>query len=295
MFFWMILASLTGVIMFGNLQDKIKDQQDFVGPVYQAMALSTQIQHNAAFSGYVDAQKTNPGAFNEFLSQTNDGILPLVTVKPDAAGQPALSDGKGNAASLNNIVFPYIQRHLPPGYKPQNGTRSFLFCLPKSQIVNEDTPVLCSDPNVVRYIVTIRQVPRKNDGADRMAMLKAVADISSNSKFIGLIAKTSQPLANTTQGGSGGQPLGSHFYIMSRGYDIVKSAYIPDYVVCNFPLDDDSFPVTGDSRTLGDQNNGLDKHSYIAALTLLGGGGLNAGENLDFYENPNPCFAAAHF
>ena len=52
MFFWMMLASLMGVIMFGNFHEQTKSEEDFVAPVYHAMALSMYQQHVAAQYGH---------------------------------------------------------------------------------------------------------------------------------------------------------------------------------------------------------------------------------------------------
>ena len=84
MFFWMVLASLMGIIVFGNLTEKAKNQEDFVVPVYEAMALSTLQQHVAAERGYTTAIQAAPTATNTYQNTPVDGIVPLVTVENGA-------------------------------------------------------------------------------------------------------------------------------------------------------------------------------------------------------------------
>ena len=121
MFFWMMLASLMGVIMFGNLHEKTKDQENFIAPVYQAMALSAYQQHVFAEQGLLDAMRLAPEATNTYLASSNDGILPLVTVENEQMGQ----------VNNENTIYKYIQGRIPPTYKPKNNTRTYLFCIPK--------------------------------------------------------------------------------------------------------------------------------------------------------------------
>lgn len=256
MFFWMMLASLMGIVMFGNLYEKTKPQENFIAPVYQAMALSVYQQHVSAEYGYLDAMRVNAGNANTYFNSAGDGIVPLAVVQN---GQMV----KGNDA---NTVFPFIQSRLPSTYKPQNGTRSYLFCVDKDQAA----AVKCNDPadDSVKYIVTIRAIPPRYDGADKMTALRAVSDATGNSRFVGLLQKASSPLQETS-GVTQHQPLGASYYLLSSGVAPVNSVYVPDYITCNFPLNDTATSVLGDQV----RNN-----SYIAALSLVAG--LEHGENL---------------
>lgn len=264
MFFWMIMASLMGVIVFGNLHDKTKSQEDFVAPTYQALAFSMFQQHTAALNGYLDAARLDPSSVKTYLDSVTDGVLPLAAVTP-VSNKPTMSGVSGD-----NVIYPYVQKRLPYTYSPQNNTRSYLFCLPNNQIVKEEVPFHCSDPGIVKYIITVRQIPRKNDGVDRMAVMKAISEATDHSRFVGLLAGTKTGLASATEG----QPLGSHFFVMSGGYAPVKSVYIPDHIVCNFPLTNNA-----EGTTLGD-TEGFSTNHYAIAVTMLGGG-LAAGQNLE--------------
>ena len=272
MFFWMILASLLGVITFGNLHDKIKDKKDFVDPVYEAVALNMQTQHNAAVGGYMDATRTAPSTVNTYISgyTAKGGIIPLANVEP--AGTPKVPTWSGGA------LLPFVRQRLPYGYKEQNHTRSYLFCIPRSQIVPSNFD--CSNPTVrnnlhlVRYIITIRQLPRRNDTADRTALVKAIGKATHYSRTIGL-------LTGDKNGTAGGplQPTGSHFYVMAGGYSAAKPLYIPDHIICNFPLDDSAA-----GRALGDADDGFNKYNYMIAVTYLDG--LEASAPNDRLANP---------
>ena len=260
MFFWMMLASLMGVIMFGNLYEKTKPQENFIAPVYQAMALSMYQQHVSAEYGYLDAMRTNVDQTNGYMASASDGIVPLVTVEDDQM----------TGVSENNTIFPFIQGRLPTTYKPQNGTRTYLFCVDK----NQQADVSCADTDVVKYIVTIRAIPPRYDGADKMTALREVSNSTGFSRFVGMLQKATQPL-EVSQASDGTvitehQPLGSAYYILSSGIAPVTSVYIPNYITCNFPL------KNGDtSSVLGDT---VDNKSYLVALSLVAG--LGTGENL---------------
>ena len=256
MFFWMMLASLLGVVMFGNWQEKTKDQSVFVTPVYQAMALSTYQQHVAAEQGYLDAMRINPDGTNNYLNTHTDGIVPLVTVEGNTM----------SAVTASNTVYSYIQGRLPPTYQPQNNTRTYLFCVPKTQQLPGEHAGWCNDSEMVRYIITMRPIPAKYDGSNKMSALKAIGEATGYSRFVGMLQKSNTPLANT--GSTTHQPLGAYYYILSSGVAPVASVYIPNYVVCNFPL------KNNDSTTLGDS----EPSGYIAALSLVSG--LPTGQNL---------------
>lgn len=256
MFFWMMLASLMGIVMFGNLYEKTKPQENFIAPVYQAMALNMYQQHVSAEYGYLDAMRSDTANSNNYFSSADNGVVPLITAQNDTV----------SGVNANNSVFPFIQARLPATYKPQNGTRTYLFCVDKDQ----QTAVACNDiaDASVKYIITLRAIPPRYDGADKMTALRAVSDATGNSRFVGMLQKAVQPLVANTQ--TQHQPLGAAYYILSSGVAPVSSVYIPNYVTCNFPLTD-----AEGGAVLADQ---LQNKSYIAALSLVAG--LDPGENL---------------
>lgn len=262
MFFWMMLASLMGIVMFGNLYEKTKPQENFIAPVYQAMALNMYQQHVSAEYGYLDAMRIDAENSNNYFSSADDGIVPLATVQNDQI----------SGVKDDNSVFNFIQARLPPTYKPQSGTRTYLVCVDKDQ----QTQVKCNDPadDSVKYIITIRAIPPRYDGADKMTALRAVSDATGNSRFVGMLQKATQPLAETSSADgtivTQHQPLGAAYYILSSGVAPVSNVYIPNYITCNLPLGDaDGAAVLG---------NNLENRSYIAAVSLVAG--LEPGENL---------------
>ncbi len=261
MFFWMMLASLMGIVMFGNLYEKTKPQENFIAPVYQAMALSMYQQHVSVEYGYMDAMRENPTQTHTYLNTAPDGIVALATVENDQIS--GVNDG--------NTVFSYIQGRLPSTYKPQNGTRSYLFCIDKNQ---QAEYVSCNNSGVVRYIITIRAIPPRYDGADKMTALRSISDATGNSRFVGMLQKATGPLTEVSD--SSGkiitehQPLGASHFILSSGVAPVNSVYIPDFITCNMPLSN-----TNTSNVLGDS---VGTNSYIIALSLISG--LEPGENL---------------
>ena len=270
MFFWMMLASLMGIVMFGNLYEKTKPQENFIAPVYQAMALSMYQQHVSAEYGYLDAMRIDAEQSNTYFNSATDGIVPLAVTE----------NGQISGGQESNTVFPYIQGRLPSTYKPQNGTRSYLFCIDK----NQQTTVTCgNETDVVKYIITIRAIPPRYDGADKMTALRAVSDATGNSRFVGMLQKSPEPLsADMSATGTvvtQHQPLGSAYYILSSGIAPVASVYIPNFVTCNFPLSEGT--VLGDS---------LDQRSYLVALSLVAG--LEPGENLPA-GTPGLCTAVS--
>lgn len=261
MFFWMMLASLMGIVMFGNLYEKTKPQENFIAPVYQAMALSMYQQHVSSEYGYLDAVRINSTEANDYFNTATDGIVPLATVE----------NGTISGVNPDNTVFPYIEGRLPSTYKPQNGTRTYLFCIDKNQQAEH---VACNNSDVVRYIITVRAIPPRYDGADKMTALRAVSDATGNSRFVGMLQKAAEPLSEVVDS-SGNvitehQPLGATHFILSSGVAPVNSVYIPNFITCNLPMSDsDTSNVLGDS---------VEKKSYIIALSLVGG--LQPGENL---------------
>ncbi len=261
MFFWMMLASLMGVVMYGNLYEKTKPQENFIAPVYQSMVLSMYQQHSSAEHGYIDAMNANAAGTEAFLRSSADGIIPL-----------AVSEGGAISGAISgNTIFPYIQARLPSTYKPQSGTRTYLFCVDKNQM----SDVSCGSSVAVRYIATIRAIPPRYDGADKMTALRAISDATGQSRFVGMLQKDWQPLVANTNPAVGAitqhQPLGAAYYIMSAGVAPVNSVYVPNYVVCNFPLNNDP----SHSAVLGNMSS---LNGYLVALSLMGG--LEHGENL---------------
>lgn len=247
-----------GVVMYGNLYEKTKSQENFIAPVYQAMVLNMYQQHAAAEHGYLDAMNSNRATTEAFLNNYADGVVPL-----------AVSNNGGISGAVSgNVVFPYIQGRLPTTYKPQNGTRSYLFCIDKSQVAD----MSCNRSDAVRYIATVSAIPPRYDGADKMTALRAISDATGQSRFVGMLQKDFQPLAvNVDSSGkvlTQHQPLGAAYYIMSAGVAPVNSVYVPNYIVCDFPL--------SDTGVLGNMPNAS---GYLIALSLMGG--LDHGENLD--------------
>lgn len=271
MFFWMMLASLMGVVMYGNLYEKTKPQENFIVPVYQSMVLNMYQQHSAAEHGYIDAMNNNRAGTEAFLRSAADGITPLAVS----------NNGTISGEISGNIIFPYIQARLPTTYKPQNGTRTYMFCVDKNQV----SDVSCGSSVAVRYIATIRAIPPRYDGADKMTALRAISDATGQSRFVGMLQKDWQPLVANMNPAVGAitqhQPLGAAYYIMSAGVAPVNSVYVPNYIVCNFPLNND--PTH--SAALGTMTS---LNGYLVALSLMGG--LEHGENLTA-GTPNICNA----
>lgn len=271
MFFWMMLASLMGVVMYGNLYEKTKPQENFIVPVYQSMVLNMYQQHSAAEHGYIDAMNNNRAGTEAFLRSAADGITPLAVS----------NNGTISGEISGNTIFPYIQARLPTTYKPQNGTRTYMFCVDKNQV----SDVSCGSSVAVRYIATIRAIPPRYDGADKMTALRAISDATGQSRFVGMLQKDWQPLVANMNPAVGAitqhQPLGAAYYIMSAGVAPVNSVYVPNYIVCNFPLNNDPTHSTA----LGNMTS---LNGYLVALSLMGG--LEHGENLTA-GTPNMCNA----
>ena len=267
MFFWMVLASLLGIVMFGNLTEKIKDQNDFVVPVYEAMALNLLQQHAAAERGYAMALKNKPTELETYLNteQVDDlpGVHPLAVVSGED-----ISGGSDD----NMTIYPLIRSYLPATFKPQNGTRSYFFCVDKNQSEENGD---CSSSKAVKYIVTIRKVPHRYEGANRMTALKSIAKVSAHSRFFGILERAPQPLTGE-EGDIRHQPIGAVFYIKTAGVAPAGSVYVPNYITCHFPLDSGFL----------NEDIGSDK-TYMISLSLLSG--LGEGENLP--AGYDPCWS----
>lgn len=211
MYFWLMLASLMGIIMFGNYREKAKDADDYIVPVYEALAQNMLIQHNAVVSNIqarIAADSQVPG---------NTGY--------EAFGASGLTnqisgDASGNMVDASNGAVNY----LPYGFKYQPGVTTSYFCVNKA---NQKQFIACSNTNAVMYVITYGSVPVKYAGWAAMSIPKAIAAGTRNSRFVGLIAQAPAPLA-----AGYGQPLGAGYYILSAGYSPASSTYIPDAFFC---------------------------------------------------------------
>lgn len=227
MFFWMVLASLMGIVMFGNLHEKTKEQATFVLPVYQAVALSTYQQHLAAERGYMDALRYGDAA-KTYINSVNNGIVKLAVA------------ANGTLSGSNATLLGHVQRNLPTTYKVQDGTRSYLFCMTGAQAASK-----CNLADTVKYIVTLRPLPEKFSGSAKMTILRAIAEATGGSRFVGMLKPIS---ASAT----------SSYYIQSGGNSPANAVTMPDYITCKFPLA---------SGTLGAALN----QDYIVAITPVEG------------------------
>lgn len=258
MFFWVVLASLMGIVLFGHLSEKTKDQEFFVEPVYESLALNLFQYHNAAVYGYEAAVKagynnylaTGTDNIADYFYSHGDGIVPLATVE---GGEIT----KGGDDS--NPIPDYIKPYLPIAFKPQNNTRSYLFCV---NVNGQTLSAYCTEPDAVRYIMTFREIPPRYDGADKMLALRAIAKASDNSRNVGMIEMTETPLAEGTDVYH--QPIGSHFYIMASGYSPATAAYIPDYMACKAPRTN----AEPTEKVLGDK---VRFTRYLVALSIMQG------------------------
>lgn len=258
MFFWVVLASLMGIVLFGHLSEKTKDQEFFVEPVYESLALNLFQYHNAAVYGYEAAIKagynnylaTGTDNIADYFYSHGDGIVPLATVE---GGEIT----KGGDDS--NPIPDYIKPYLPIAFKPQNNTRSYLFCV---NVNGQTLSAYCTEPDAVRYIMTFREIPPRYDGADKMLALRAIAKASDNSRNVGMIEMTETPLKEGTDVYH--QPIGSHFYIMASGYSPATAAYIPDYMACKAPRTN----AEPTEKVLGDK---VRSTRYLVALSIMQG------------------------
>ena len=248
----MVLASLMGVVMFGNLHEKTKEQADFVVPVYQAMALSTYQQHLAAERGYMDVMRYNDNTAKDYINDFhNNGIVQLAVAE-------------NNNLAGNASLLAHVRRNLPEMYKPQNGTRSYLFCMTSTQTAQQCN---LADATVVKYIVTLRPLPAKYSGGAKMTALRAIADATGGSRFVGMLKENQNGVYNGDSSSDSVQPRGAKYYILSGGNSPASSVYIPNHITCKFPLNS-----TGTS-TLG---AALTNDDYLIAVTRIDGTWNNA-------------------
>ena len=263
MFFWVVLASLMGIVLFGHLSEKTKDQEFFVEPVYESLALNLFQYHNATVYGYEAAVKDGYGAYlstgtdniSAYFDSHVDGIVPLATVE----GGEITTGGDDS-----NPIPDYVKKYLPIAFKPQNNTRSYLFCV---NVNDQADAVACGSPDAVRYIMTFREIPPRYDGADKMLALRAIAKASDNSRNVGMIEMVENPLAEGTDVYH--QPIGSHFYIMASGYSPATAAYIPDYMACKAPRTN----AEPTEKVLGDK---VRSTRFLVALSIMQGLDHNA-------------------
>ena len=272
MFFWLMLASLMGVIIFGNLQDKMKDRNDFVAPVYEAVALSVFRQHSYAEKGYLDAIRLNPDGAEEYINKFAGGVVPLITVEGGPSNGCPSSVCSGSDAN-DNLIYNHIRGFFPATYSFQNNTRSYLFCVQRNQELPNKK---CNEGDPIKYIVTVRQLPNRFDDASKMTILKAIANATGHSRNVGLLERASSALPDKTPL----QPGGAKYFIRASGVAAASSPYIPNFVICNFPLKNDESKVWGEMKaTVGSPNVLRDKDSsdqkaaksFIVAMTLVSG------------------------
>ena len=213
MYFWLLLASLMGIITFGNLREKTKDADYYVVPIYESLSQNLLMQHNA-FVSQLRLRYLNEGSWD--WAGTGD-FTTVITVSE--AGDPTFNEETNDP-----------KQYLPYGFKYMPGYTSVYFCVNKAF---QDTTLSCSDDNAVMYAITYASVPVRYAGANAMSIPKAIAAGTENSRFVGLIEKSSVLL-----GDGYGQPLGAGFYILSAGYSPAASTYIPNYFICQLNLPD---------------------------------------------------------
>ena len=253
MFFWTLLASLMGIVMFNNWRDNTKDQDIFVAPVYQTLALSTYQQHLAAEKAFLDVLRKKP-----------------------AESMTKLESVSRIALYANNEADEFIkdeyEKYIPfdrEGSSVSTGN-TYLFCVSSDQTGLTS----CKSTLAVRYIVTVNPIPMKFDNVNKMSMLKAIADATAESRFVGLLQQAAAPLSSSSSPIPTNQPLGAQYYILSGGTSLAGHVYIPNYITCNFPLTADSI--------LGDN---LENRNYIVALSLM----TKLSANLSEPANTSVC------
>lgn len=207
MYFWLLLASLMGLVSFGNLREKTKDADYYVVPIYESLSQNLLMQHNA-FVSQLRSRYLDEGNWDWAGA---GGFTTVITVND--AGEPTFNEEANNPA-----------QHLPYGFKHMPGYTSVYFCVNKAF---QDTTLSCSDSNAVMYAMTYAAIPVRYAGANAMSIPKAIAAGTENSRFVGLIERAPALLDDGY-----GQPLGAGFYILSAGYSPASSTYIPNYFIC---------------------------------------------------------------
>lgn len=276
MFFWTLLASLMGVVMFGNWHDNTKEQSVFVEPVYQALALQTYQQHITAENAY----RRNIAGFVNYLAYQKQEGFPIpqnleMTVRntPEEKGIELIGSERtesevGSGTFIYTEPKPFFER-FRYGYKPNAAVKTYLFCLSREN----QLPAACQldeteDNPTVQYIITYRKVPPKYKTAAKMSILKAIAEATNGSRNVGLLDKLDKALAEEKDLDKKVirpfyQPLGSCYYILSGGKSEAGRTFIPNYILSTLGIND------------------LDNNSYIIALSMMGGFG-----NLTNLPNP---------
>lgn len=266
MFFWLFMAALMGLIMFGNLHDQTKDEKDYIQPAYETLGATMLQFHNAAVYGYETTLRSNLAGATAYWGDAG-GMIPLISIENNT-----YTDGKKDPGDPANVFHGPIRSFLPFTFRTagSNGTRSYLVCLSK----DNEQPLSCNSA-ALRYIVTYREIPPRYDGADKYLALRALSTATDGSRQIGILAKTDTPLA--AGDGVYHQPIGSVYYIQTSGSEHTTANYIPKYIICNAP--------TKNSQTGSDSighylNNGTKK--YLFAMTLVRGGETH---NENFQDN----------
>lgn len=260
MFFWLFMAALMGLIMFGTLHDQTKDEKDHIQPIYETLGATLLQFHNAVVYGYESIVRLNPAAAAGYWGD-GGGLVPLISVENNT-----YTDGKKEPGDPANVFKAPILSFMPFTFKPtsSNGTRSYLFCLSK---INE-MPLSCnSGAEALRYIVTYREIPPRYDGADKYLALRALSNATDGSRQIGLLVKADSPLTVPEGGTVYHQPKGSNYYIQTSGSEPTTANYIPNYIICNAPPKNSQTGIDSIGHYL---NNGTKK--YLIAMTLVQGG-----------------------
>lgn len=229
MYFWLILASLMGIITFGNLREKTKDADYYVVPIYEALSQNLLTQHNAVVSKlrarYLEAGNWDWTGIGEYTT--------VVTV--DDTGTPTFNEPQNDP-----------EQYLPYGFRYMPGYTTVYFCVNKAF---QDMEAMCSDPNAVMYAITYASVPVRYAGSNAMSIPKSIAAGTQNSRFVGLIEKAPVLLADGY-----GQPLGAGFYILSAGYSPASSTYIPNYFICQLGMQDPTGLMIAQTMVKGLEN-----------------------------------------
>lgn len=272
MFFWTLLASLMGVVMFGNWHDNAKEQSVFVEPVYQALALQTYQQHITAENAF----RRNIAEFVNYLGyQEQEGLtIPQkleMTVRNNPDNPMGIElDGADAEIVGSNVTYRNPQKSFERfryGYKPNAAVKTYLFCVSRDNQMLSDCQLNETEDNpTVQYIVTVREVPPKYRTSAKMSILKAIAEATSGSRNVGLLARHKN--SNGMQSGEGiYQPLGACYYILSGGTSEAGRTFIPNGIVN--ALMSSPISLIQKSGAKADLTN----HSYIISLSMMGGFG----------------------
>lgn len=265
MFFWLFMAALFGLIMYGNLQEQTKDEEFYVQPVYEALGATMHKFHNAAVFGYEAAVRTDQDAVARYYTNfdVSTGALPLITVE-----NGEYTDGAKDPFVQPNVFKNHIEAFLPLTFKKSNanGTRSYLFCLSSEN----GLPTGCDLTDAVHYVVTYREIPPRYEGADKYLALRALSKSTDGSRQIGILTRASEALAagdNVYH-----QPIGAQYYIMTYGSEPTTANYVPNFVICNAPPTNATTGVESIGKYFGPKN-------YLIAVSIMRGLEHNANYN----------------